>query len=206
MLNGLERRVSRLEQDAARICNCRKVTRYHNADCLKALLNRIPRVCPPHQFRDLGFLLPMPVWFPLISEDNQFCPCRPDPLRSFKLSKGPHTREDERVARHASLKIPPPDEASSLDDRLRANVLQAKYWQAREQWIEKTGRQLPSRNELAKVYLERMRKADDVIRQIYDVFAKLQAEQGVNPDKPLIEGVSKAESTGRAIVRPPGVP
>jgi hypothetical protein len=163
MSNGLEKRLSRLEQHAAdrtkpRICNCRGETQFHNANCLDALLKRMPRVCPLHRFRDLGFLKRVPRWFPLISEDNQWCLCPPDPWRSLIPSEGPHTTEDKMVAVKASIKVPLPDQASSLDDRLRAQVLQAKYWGARRQWIEKTGRQLPSRDELAKLPLERMRK------------------------------------------------
>jgi hypothetical protein len=161
MSNGLEKRLSRLEQQVAnraksRICNCRGETNYHNANCLDALLKRMPRVCPRHSFRDLGFLMYVPRHFPLISEDNQFCPCPPDPWRSFILSEGPHTQEAKMVAARASLKIPLPDRSSSLDSDLRAQVLKSKYWKAREQWIEKTGRQLPSRDELAKLPRERM--------------------------------------------------
>lgn len=160
MSNGLERRLSRLEHVVAemtkpRICNCRGETQYHNADCLDGLLKRMPRVCPHHSFRDLGFLMFVPRWFPLISEDNQFCPCPPDPWRSFILSEGPHTAEAKMVAVQASLKIP---DQSGPDDRLRAEVLKAKYWKAREQWIERTGRQLPSRDELAELPLQRMRE------------------------------------------------
>jgi hypothetical protein len=163
MSNGLEKRLSRIEQLLAegpksRICNCRRETHFHNADCLDALLKRVTRVCPLHRFRDLGFLMLIPRWFALISEDSQFCPCPPDPWRSLILSEGPHTTEDKMVALRASIKIPMPDESSSLDDCLRAHVLQCKYWEAREKWIEKSGRQLPSRDELAKLPRGRMRK------------------------------------------------
>ena len=49
----------------------------------------------------------------------------------------------------AFLKIP--DQSGSRGYCLRAEVLESKYWKARQQWIEKTGRQLPSRDELAKL-------------------------------------------------------
>ena len=107
MSNGLERRLSRLEHVVAewtkpRICNCRGETQYHNADCLDRLLKRMPRVCPIHSFRDLGYFMQVPWCFPLISEDSQFCPCPPDPWRSFVLSKGPqHNRgQNDGHSRH----------------------------------------------------------------------------------------------------------
>ncbi len=61
MRSGLEKRLSRLERIVAArtktssICNCRVETRFHNADCLDAILKGIPRVCSVHGGRELGF-------------------------------------------------------------------------------------------------------------------------------------------------------
>jgi hypothetical protein len=166
MSNGLERRLSRLEHVVAertkpRICNCREETQYHDADCLDRLLKRMPRVCPIHSFRDLGSLQRVFLFFPLISGDRQFCPCPPDRWRSFVLGKGPSTIEDKMMAVHvmlveASLNIP--DQSDSHGYCLRTEALKAKYWKARQQWIEKTGRQLRGRAELEKESLRRIAK------------------------------------------------
>jgi hypothetical protein len=97
MWNGLEKRISRLEKRVAerteknKVCNCRVETRFHNADCLDAVLKGMSRVCSVHGFRKLGFFFWTSKQYLLQSEDNQFCPCPPHPWRSFLLSEGPHT-------------------------------------------------------------------------------------------------------------------
>lgn len=171
-MHRFETRLSRLEQQAAErakpgICNCRGETQYHNANCLDGLLKRMPRVCPLHSFRDLGFLKSLPSCFPLTSEDNQFCPCPPDPWRALNLSKDTHTKEEKFEAIRASLRIPRPDQSSSLYDSVMAEVVQDSYWKARQQWIEKTGRQLPSRDELAKLSLERWSEFVNKLKKSY---------------------------------------
>jgi hypothetical protein len=48
-----------------------------------------------------------------------------------------------------------------------AEVVQDSYWKARQQWIEKTGRQLPSRDELAKLSLERWSEFVNKLKKSY---------------------------------------
>jgi hypothetical protein len=92
MPNGLEKRLSRLERiltkktEKPRICNCRVETRFHGADCLDGILKGMSRVCPRHDFRELGFFFRTPKWRGLISEDNQFCPSPSHPWRSFVMN------------------------------------------------------------------------------------------------------------------------
>jgi hypothetical protein len=166
MSAGLEKRISRLERIAAkksekpRICNCRVETRHHGADCLDAILKGMSRVCPRHDFRELGFFFWTPRWRTLISEDNQFCPCPPHPWRSFLLH-GPHTWEGNYAAREACNKLPPADHSNLQEDRRRGEALMAQYAEAGQQWVEKTGRQLPSREEIVKLQWKRARKHVD---------------------------------------------
>ena len=92
MSNSLEKRVYRLEQLVAKknekplVCNCRSMTRSHGSNCLDAIMKGTSRVCPFHGFRELGGFMWTPEDSPLLSEDNQFCPCPPNPVRSFLLS------------------------------------------------------------------------------------------------------------------------
>jgi hypothetical protein len=165
MSNGLERRLSRLEHVVAertkpRICNCRAETQYHNADCLDGLLKRMPRVCPIHSFRDLGFFLWMPLRFPLLSEDNQYCTCPPDLWRSFILSGVPRTREAHYDALEASRKLWG-NPLNLEEDNKRAHAMEEKYWETRQQFVDKTGRQLPGRRELIELKLRRLRELID---------------------------------------------
>jgi len=167
MSSALENRISRLERlvqeriEGARVCNCRLETRFHGADCLDALFKRMSRVCPRHGFRVLGFFFWTPKWRTLNSEDNQFCPCPPDPWRAFLLSEGPHTWEGHDAAREAYGKLPPADHYNIQEDRRQGEALLVQYSEARQQWVEKTGRQLPSREELVKLRWERARKHVD---------------------------------------------
>jgi hypothetical protein len=167
MLNGLEKRLARLEQriealtEEPKVCSCRVETRFHGADCLGAVLKGMSRVCPRHGFRELGFFFWTPGWRTLNAEDNQFCPCPPDPWRSFLLSEAPHTWEGHDAAREACGKLSPADHSNIQEDRRRGDALLVQYLEARRQWVEKTGRQLPIREELVKLQRERARKHVD---------------------------------------------
>jgi hypothetical protein len=166
MWNGLERRLSRIEQllakrtEVPRVCNCRIETRFHSAGCLNAILKGMSRVCPCHGFRELGFFFSTSRWCALNSEDNQFCPCPPHPWRSF-LINGPRTWEAHYAARDACDKLPEAEYSNIQEDRRRGGVLLAQYWEERRQWVKKTGRQLPSREELVKLQWKRARKHVD---------------------------------------------
>lgn len=164
MRNGLEKRLSRLEKRVAErterpsFCICRVSTRFHNAECLDAVLKGTPRVCPVHGFRELGTFWWTPEQYGLRREDNQFCPCRPHSWRSFVLSTGPRTWEGSYAAQEASLKDQP-DAGFSFEERhRRSEAVMEGYWAARQQWVEKAGRQPPSRQEIVKLGRERVPK------------------------------------------------
>lgn len=165
MPNGLGKRLCRIEQFLAgapqsRVCNCRVETQFHNASCLGALLKIMPRDCPLHGFRELGFFLWVPLRCPLLFEDNQYCPCPPDPWRTFILSGVPRTRERHEDALEASRKIWG-GQLSLAEDNNRVDAVLEKYWEARRLWIDKMGRQMPTRRELAKLRLKRLREICD---------------------------------------------
>jgi hypothetical protein len=150
MRNGLENRLSRLEKRVAdrtekpTVCNCRVETRFHNADCLDAILKGIRRVCSVHGFRDLGFFFWTSEQYPLLSEDNQPCPCPPHPWRSFVLSEGPHTWEGHHAVAEAAVQ---PDPTFNLQkDNRRSTEILADYYAARQQWVGKSRRQLTEKN------------------------------------------------------------
>jgi hypothetical protein len=46
------------------------------------------------------------------------------------------------------------------EDNRRSDGILAEYWSARQQWVEKSGRELPSQQELVKLEWERARKVD----------------------------------------------
>jgi len=144
MSKALEKRLSRVEQQLAErtekpiVCNCRYRTNFHNADCLDALLKQMPRVCPLHGFRQLGFLMWAPKWYRLWREDNRFCPCPPHPWRSFVLN-GLHTWEGNQAAREACRKLPPDDHRNFREDN-RTTDAETQYYEARQQWLEKMAR------------------------------------------------------------------
>jgi hypothetical protein len=93
--SAIERRLSRVEAQVAKrlervkICNCKVVTRHHNANCLRAILNASSRECPVHGFRDFGFLWQVPNWVILSGDDDQFCSCPEHPWRSFVPVRAP---------------------------------------------------------------------------------------------------------------------
>jgi hypothetical protein len=159
MRNELEKRISRLEKREAKsreepkVCNCRVQTRFHNAECLVAVLKGIPWVCPIHGFRNLGRLLWTPEWGCLSyrngGNDNQFCPCRPHPWRSFVLSDV-HTWEKSYAAKEAWHKLEREPMFSFEEEGRRITSVWEKYWEACEQWFEQSGRRLPSPREIVK--------------------------------------------------------
>lgn len=147
---NLEKRLSRIERQVqpAAPCNCRMVTHFHNSDCLAAILDKTPRQCPVHGFREMGFFWWKPPSNPIVDEDNEICPCPPHPWRSFVLGPKPHTREGHEAARQAWENMPRETRYNLQQDNDRTNALVAAYHEAREQWILKTGRRLPSKREL----------------------------------------------------------
>ncbi len=135
MRNNFEARLSRVERRLAqktekpKICNCREKTRYHNADCLDALLKRMPMVCPVHGFRQLGRFWWTPSWCVLrtrFGDDNQYCPCPPHPWRSFVLN-GPHTREAQYAAQEARSRLPPNPPSDLQEENRRIDAIVARY-------------------------------------------------------------------------------
>ena len=90
----------------------------------------------------------------LKSEDDQLCPCPPHPWRSF-LQNGPHTWEGNYAASEAWAKLPPAGHPNLKEDNRRLEALLEQYSEDRRQWIEKTGRQLPSREEIVKLHWKR---------------------------------------------------
>jgi hypothetical protein len=170
MSNGLEKRLSRLEQlveerSRPRVCNCRMQTIYHNAGCLAAILKIMPRVCPLHGFRQLGFFLWRPLQFPLVPEDNQYCPCPTDFRRTLLIIRSRIPYGWERyfaalVACHERFG----NQRNSDEDANRANAVLQKYRVARQRWLDKTGRTLPSGGEIMELLSKQVRKMIDEAR------------------------------------------
>jgi hypothetical protein len=156
-LAQLERRVG--DRTKPRICNCRKTTLFHDANCLDALLRRMPRVCPLHGFRELGFFFPFPRKFSLLPEDDRFCPCSADAFKSFMLGPGPHTREGLHAALKASCKIRVADGGDARD----AWAALEEYWEDRQMWVDLTRQRLPSRQELNERLRRELRKIKEMI-------------------------------------------
>jgi hypothetical protein len=102
----------------------------------------------------------MPLRFPLLSEDNQYCTCPPDLWRSFILSGVPRTREAHYDALEASRKLWG-NPLNLEEDNKRAHAMEEKYWETRQQFVDKTGRQLPGRRELIELKLRRLRELID---------------------------------------------
>lgn len=159
MANGLEKRLSRLEKQAAerteepKVCNCRITTRFHNAACLEALLKGIPRVCPVHGFRELGRFSFTPSWYVLLRDSdrpNDICPCPPHPWRWFVLN-GPRTWEAQAAAREAWTTMEEVPTLSFEEEHRRLAVVVGQYFASRQLWYEKLGRQPPSQQEIVKL-------------------------------------------------------
>jgi hypothetical protein len=162
MSTGHEKRLSRLEKRLAErttkpsTCNCRVETLFHGGCCLDAILKGMSRVCPLHGFRELGVFCWTSKQFTLLSEDNEFCPCPPDPWRSFVLS-GNHTWEAQSAARETIRNSPPAENSNFKEDDLRVDEVFARYSEARHRWVDSGGR-LPDREELVKLAWQRARK------------------------------------------------
>jgi hypothetical protein len=80
-------------------------------------------------------------------------------MRSYLLSGGTHTPEGLKAAKEASQGISRVD-FPYMEDSRRSEAIRAKYAEERRQWIQKSGRQLPSLEELRN--LEWERKAEHV--------------------------------------------
>ena len=154
-LAGIERRVQPTGP-----CNCRLVTRFHDADCLAAILDKIPWQCGVHGFRELGFFLQTPPQYPITDEDNQFCRCPPHPWRSYRLSSQPPTKERSKAAMQAWQDMPPAPPGNFEEHRARTDVLLEPYWKQKGEWVRKTGRKLPSLEERRKLQAKRYRNRD----------------------------------------------
>lgn len=146
----LEKRISRIERrvQPPTPCNCRTVARYHDANCLAAILEKTPRECPVHGFREMGFFFWVPPSDPLFHEDNEVCPCPPHPWRSFQLSGGPYTKEARDAAMDAWQDMPREPSHNVEENRARTDAVFQAYLEQKEQWLRKTGRRLPSLEEL----------------------------------------------------------
>ena len=94
----------------------------------------------------------------LLPGDDQFCPCRADPLREFIEGPGPHTLEGLDAVLEACRKVPIVDPDDFLDDYSRAEVLMDEYEEAYRLWLQKTGQRLASGRKLAKLQSQNMRK------------------------------------------------
>ena len=99
-------------------------------------------------------------WARLTKGDDKFCPCPPHPWRSFVLSDGPHTWEDRRAADEAWGKLPP-EPYNLQEENRQIDASLAKYCEGRQRWIDTTGRQLPSKEELVKLAWKRAREHVD---------------------------------------------
>lgn len=162
-LTELKKKISRLEKQAAEetretaICHCRVETLYHNAACLDAVLKGISRVCPVHGFRELGFFCWHSKQYPLGSESDQFCPCPPHPWRLWVQRKGPDPRSSPQFGRSEALEVQPDPAFDLQADNRRIDALVDEDSAARAAWIKKSGRELPSRQELVKLAMKRGR-------------------------------------------------
>ena len=116
----LEKRLSRIERrlDPPAPCNCRLITRVHDANCLAAILEKTERKCPVHGFREMGSLFMWSPQYPLVDEDNQFCPCPPHPWRSLQLRGESVTKEERDAAMQAWHDMPRPPEGNSRRTRI----------------------------------------------------------------------------------------
>lgn len=191
MSQGLQKRLSRLEQYVARrtekplICNCKEATRYHNSACLAELLRKMPRVCPIHGFRDLHFLRLYPEGR-LLQEDRQFCPCVANPWNAFIRGPGPHTLEGLYVVQKAFCKETLPGHSDFDDDD---DILREIEWEEEVQDVERgmrfideydktfgkwwweTGQgQFVSRRELARLESQRVRRYKELLREVADEY------------------------------------
>ncbi len=96
------------------------------------------------------------VWCLIKAEDNQFCPCPPHPWRSYLLS-GDRSWEAHDAAKSAEYE-PPPPKFSFQEERRRFDALVDEYHEARQKWLDTSGRELPSLEELRKLEWKRGRE------------------------------------------------
>lgn len=159
MTNRLAQRMSRVEREMAQrakepiVCNCRLETAFHTGNCLEASLNGAARVCALHGFRAFGFFVFAARQYPLNHEDSQLCPCPPHPWRSFVLN-GPRSWEAHNAALDACNKLPP-TEFNFQEDKRKVDDVLAKYEDECQRWVEKTGRQLATPEEIKKLTSKR---------------------------------------------------
>jgi hypothetical protein len=168
MTKAFEKRLLRLENKIAdrerrktAVCNCRGITRFHNANCLEATLKAMRRNCPVHYFRELGSFWWTPSHTLLVGDDNEFCPCPPHPWRAFQLKarllQGPQVWEARHKAEEAwELHENPPYNLEQ--DNKRADEVMSTYLVARQQWIASGGK-LPGAQEIAKLEWQRWGKS-----------------------------------------------
>ena len=150
-LRALDKRLSRIERllDPPSPCNCKAETRYHNAHCLATILWKSERECPIHGFREMGFFFWTPAKFPLVREDDQFCPCAPHPWRSFVLGPKPLTWEGHHAAKRLSEQMP--EQPNFLEDeRELTDLIVGAYVVEQEEWMNRTGRRPPSKKQIIK--------------------------------------------------------
>jgi hypothetical protein len=155
----LDKRLSRLERllDPPSPCNCRCETRFHNSHCLLTVLWKADRDCPVHGFREMGFFFWTPTGFPIVDEDNQFCPCAPDPWRSFLLGPRPLTWEGHYAARKAAAEMP--EEPCFIEDeKVLIEAIIDAYVLEKEEWMNRTHHRLPSKKQIIKQTWKRYEK------------------------------------------------
>jgi hypothetical protein len=166
MFKARKKQLDRFEGIVARLteeslpCNCRVETRFHGPNCLEAVLKGAVRDCPVHGIRELGFFMWTSQMFPLILEDNRFCPCAPHPWRSFLLSEGHHTWEGHHAARKACGELPRADNTHFQDDTRAINHLLDEHFATRQARIEMTGCQPASREEIRRLAWKRARNVN----------------------------------------------
>ncbi len=56
-------------------CNCRVATAFHDATCLRSILENQSIPCPVHGFRSLQYFLRVLVTNPVLPTDWAYCPC-----------------------------------------------------------------------------------------------------------------------------------
>jgi hypothetical protein len=166
MMSGLAKRILRLEKLAAKrteepkLCNCKLRTLYHTADCLEATLKRVSPICPLHGFRQFLNFWGVPVDDLLMGgtaclswDANEYCWCPPRPPQ-VAITFDPNAPED-------TWEVPSPEEVFNREEESRRvheeesrrlDAIIAKYRQDREDWVKKTGRRLPSLEELKKLF------------------------------------------------------
>ncbi len=162
MIKALGHRLSRLERQLAdrgkcvAVCTCRVTTSFHDPDCLDAILKAMPRCCPVHGFRELGFFFWRPGWVLLENGDNDFCPCPPHPWRTFLQHGFPPNQvwEERRKAEESWNHYEDPVRNIEEDNR-RTDGIVDTYLAARREWLV-SGRELPTAKEIKAMLWKRI--------------------------------------------------